>query len=453
MWPLLALIVLAAVIARVHVEAAARKPTIRSVGIDMLHITRHTVRYLLDRLPSWGAAAMCVMFTVYLTLLFSVPAFLVRIAGGVVPHPALAALAAVAGAVLSFYAGLVLSRTLLRALPSRLSGRRRKGVLTLLVFIALVELAMVVAVVAPRDQVRRPDSSGTPAPQVAPWEARIDRAMAAPAFGLSNVIGLGAFGVGVLLPVFLRHLRPRVFLHRPFVLFLRRFSTFSDRAVIATLLRATPPGTPVVFLTPTRSRPADWNPFMVALSGFKLRRPIRSMPIILLAADQNWEGAAHELIDRATHIVLDVSDPSRAIDIEIDMIARGRRQPSTLLLHEGRQPEGGATRDTTGWPGTSITYERSWRRALPRLGFGVLATAILLAATLVVIVFPEDPVDMPLQEQLRAVAAYWTRWTGWSAVPLLAAAVWIYYTLFVRPAMDRGAHRALVAVLRREPQA
>lgn len=404
-------------------------------------------RYLIDRLPAWGAAAVCVLCAIYLTWLFSAPALLVRVAGGLVPYPALAVPLIIAATILHFYAGLVLSRVLLRAMPSRLKGRRRRGVLILLGVGALGWLvALAVLAVTPPDQADAPD---IPPPQVvSQWEARINHAMATPLFGLSSFIGFGAFGVSVLLPLFLRHLRPRVFLDRPFVLFLRRFSTFADRAVIDAVLRAAPSGTPVVFLTPTRSRPADWNPFIVALSGFKLYRPMRSMPIILRAADSEWEEAAHELIDRAARIVLDVSDRSRAIETEIDMIASRRRQLSTLLLDERRQPDCHGTRETMGWLGTRITYEQSWRRALPRLGFGVLATAIMLAGALGAIVFPEEPMDLPFEEQLQAIAAYWT---GWRAVPLLAVAAWIYYVFFVRAAVDRGAHRTLATALRNEP--
>jgi hypothetical protein len=58
------------------------------------------------------------------------------------------------------------------------------------------------------------------------------------------------------------HYKRRAFLERPFVLFLRRFSTFSDRAVVAVILRQAAYNVPVVFLTPTLSRPGDWDLFL-----------------------------------------------------------------------------------------------------------------------------------------------------------------------------------------------
>ena len=82
-------------------------------------------------------------------------------------------------------------------------------------------------------------------------------------------------------PLLLRHRKPRRLLDRPFVLFLRRFSTFADRAVIAMVLRQAPSGMPVVFLTPTRSQPGDWDPFVVGFAGMKLWHPFRSVPIVL----------------------------------------------------------------------------------------------------------------------------------------------------------------------------
>jgi hypothetical protein len=217
--------------------------------------------------------------------------------------------------------------------------------------------------------------------------------------------------------------------------------------VIDAVLRAAPSGVPLVFLSPTRSRSADWSPFIVALSGFKLRRPIRSLPITVQASDLDWEGAAHELIDRATRIVLDGSDRSRAIETEITLIAGRRPGATTVLLLERSPLAGGGTRDITNWPGTTITYERTWRRALLRLGFGSVILTFTVGGVLSPLV-PGVLDDLSVLLQPQVIATCW-----WMMVPLLAAAVWAYCILFVRPAVDRGAHRALVAALRHKPGA
>ncbi|MBB6091338.1 hypothetical protein HNQ60_000184 [Povalibacter uvarum] len=184
------------------------------------------------------------------------------------------------------------------------------------------------------------------------------------------------WAVGAVGPLILRHRRPGAFLHRPFVLVLRRFSTFADRTLVALILRLAKPGVPVVFLTPTRSRPKDWNPFVVGFAGLKLLHPLRSVPMVLRARDDDWQHVADELILRAKIILVDVSEGSTALRTEAEMIERGGRWSETVCLKHApfvdvsdQDSFGGLSR------GRCIPYWKSWTEALPRL---VVSTAIIL---------------------------------------------------------------------------
>jgi hypothetical protein len=130
-----------------------------------------------------------------------------------------------------------------------------------------------------------------------------DRAVALVKTSLASVLPAMLWTTGAIGPLIVHHRKPRAFLKRPFVLFLRRFSTFSDRAVVALVLKQTASSVPVVFLTPTLSRPGDWDPFLVGFAGAKLSHPWQSAPIVLRARDEDWRRAADELIRRAQTIL------------------------------------------------------------------------------------------------------------------------------------------------------
>jgi len=187
---------------------------------------------------------------------------------------------------------------------------------------------------------------------------------------------------GVVGPLILRHRKPRAFLGRPFILFLRRFSTFSDRAVIAMVLRQAAPGVPVVFLTPTSSRPRDWDLFIVGFAGLKLLHPWLSMPIVLRARDDDWQRTANELIQRAHVILLDASETSGSLRTEVELIENAKRWSDTVLLRKlplDASPWMDLSGSTTGI--RIVDYKKSWVRALPRIVLGFVV--VQLPSTLV----------------------------------------------------------------------
>jgi hypothetical protein len=200
--------------------------------------------------------------------------------------------------------GVPFGRFLIRVLPPRFSGARRT-----VAFWIVGALAILVII----------------------WDLRF--VMAALTLGSSDllpaIIALALFCVppaawllGATGPLVLRHRHPRAFLDRPYVLFLRRFSTFSDRSILGLVLRQAPAGKPIVFLTSARSQPGDWNPFLVGFAGMKLWHPFRSVPIMLRANDADWQQVAEELIARASTILIDTSEGSGSITTEVELIGQ-----------------------------------------------------------------------------------------------------------------------------------
>jgi hypothetical protein len=220
------------------------------------------------------------------------------------------------------------------------------------------------------------------------------------------------------------HGRRRTFLDQPFVLFLRRFSTFSDRAVVALILRQAAYNVPVVFLTPTLSRPGDWDPFLVSFAGLKLLHPWQSAPIVIRARDDAWQEAADELIRRAQTILLDVSETSGALRAEAEMLDRAGRWSDTVCLRltaPGKDPVGGFSGVRT------IDYTKSWRRALPRMAVGLLV--ILFVA-----IFFLSAMSLLVPFSVAAVIT-------------VVAFPTYYYSVFVHPTINRKAKMALRAAL------
>jgi hypothetical protein len=231
-----------------------------------------------------------------------------------------------------------------------------------------------------------------------------------------------------------RHRKPRAFLGRPFVLFLRRFSSFSDRTIVSLILRQASNRVPVVFLTPRRSRPGDWDPFLVGFSGLKFLHPWRSAPIVICVPDTDWTGAAHELVCQARTILLDISETTDSLRTESEMIEKAGRWPDSVCLRLMASPAPSGSRPTGSFSGArTIEYTKSWVRALPRMLMGLL---VVLSAALVLFM----PVAILLPPFSFPTAAV--------DVLYLGAAATFYYSAFVRPAANRSAKIALRCLLR-----
>jgi hypothetical protein len=248
------------------------------------------------------------------------------------------ALAAVCiGGILNFALGVAFGRFLLRAMPPHLLDRTRRRqfvIIAVAVFATLIGVYVslcsfwmppfvaVMSKLLPSqfdDIVHRLGQDAAAMTDLWPWQyGSIGQTSALILAGAAeSVLFAVLWATGALGPLILRYPRPRAFLERPFVLFLRRFSTFADRTVVALILRQATDGVPVLFLTPTRSRPKDWDPFLVGFAGLKLLHPLHSVPMVLRARDDDWQRAANELIDRAQTTLVDISEGSAALGTEL----------------------------------------------------------------------------------------------------------------------------------------
>jgi hypothetical protein len=293
-------------------------------------------------------------------------------------HEVVGALIAIClGGIADFALGVAFGRFLLRAMPPYLLGGTRRRQLAIIAvsvcapligsFIFVMVLAATLGAVAGAQETPTLD------------EPLIFAVVA------GSMLFVVLWATGAIGPLILRHGRPRAFLDRAFVLFLRRFSTFSDRTVEALILRQAKAGVPVVFLTPTRSKPKDWDPFLVGFAGLKLLHPLRSVPMVFRAQDDDWQRSADELIGRAQTILVDISEGSAALRIEAEMIEKAGRWSDTVCLR-GTAPTAGSGQDRLGAFGNArcIDYSKSWRGALPKLAISLL---IVLLAAFVIAVF------------------------------------------------------------------
>ena len=275
--------------------------------------------------------------------------------------------------IIDFAFGVAFGRFLLRAMPPYLLGgtrRRQLAIIAVSVCAPLIAIFICAMLVG--------GTLGVVADTIT-WDQ--PSIFAGVAVGALFFILWIAGAVGTLI---LRQGRPQAFLDRDFVLFLRRFSTFSDRTVEALILRQAKAGVPVVFLTPTLSKPRDWDPFLVGFAGLKLLHPLRSVPMVFRAPDDDWQRAADELIGRAQTILLDISEGSAALRIEAEMIEKAGRWSDTVCLRQ-TAPAARGGQESLGAFGNArcIDYLKSWTLALPRLAISLLI--VLLAASVIAV--------------------------------------------------------------------
>jgi len=164
------------------------------------------------------------------------------------------------------------------------------------------------------------------------------------------------------------HAHPGYFRRKPFILYLRRFSGFADRTVIAEVLKAAAPGIPVAFIASPQSAPRNWDPFVWAFSGLCLRHPLGSLPVQLRSSDEGWEKAIARLTSEAGAVVMDITERSASVDREISMVAQHAQPERVLYLLDRRsmppsQP-GNATPPQIA-KNQTVGYTRHW--AFPTL--------------------------------------------------------------------------------------
>ena len=192
------------------------------------------------------------------------------------------------------------------------------------------------------------------------------------------------------------------------VVFLRRFGRTADRLVSTALRRAVPRHASLVFLVGAHQGAASWDPLVVAFDGLG-----RGVPHYLSSTDAVWVEHVTSLVARADAVVLDASDWSDAMAIELDII-RGCGAVDRLTVLSRDDTRAGAVDGAR-----HLRYHASWRQARDRMLGGLLLTA------------------------LPAVVARDLGWPAPVMIGLTAVAVAAWALLAVRPLMDGEAAAAL----------
>jgi hypothetical protein len=172
--------------------------------------------------------------------------------------------AGVLGSLIVLALGVAFGRYLLRTLPFAMSdrGRGRSGAVSLyVVYISLYFLFLGIG-----ETLLSFNATTGSYKEGEGIAIQLDLLLAM--FWATGVIGL----------LIRRHRRLRSFLDRPFVVFLRRFSTFPDRAVIVLILKQAAYNVPVVFLTPTQSRPGRLGPVSRGFCGPQVVASVAERP-------------------------------------------------------------------------------------------------------------------------------------------------------------------------------
>jgi len=164
----------------------------------------------------------------------------------------------------------------------------------------------------------------------------------------------------------------RTFLESPYVVFLRRFSTFSDRVLTGFVMRNLPAGVPIVILQSRVSGLQDWDPFAMGFNGMKLLFPIRSMPLVLSVSDERWLEWVERLAEKSSGVVLDLTEISPSVRSELAVLKAGGFDSKLILVADGNVLGSLETIRNEWQMGGSrqhavLAYRRSWAAGALRL--------------------------------------------------------------------------------------
>lgn len=232
------------------------------------------------------------------------------------------------------------------------------------------------------------------------------------------------------------HAHPTYYLDGKFLLYLRRFSSFADRTVVAEVLRAAPEGVPVVFIASPRGQVRNWDPFVWAFAGLRLRRPLRRLPVQLRTSDEGWEQAIGRLISKASGVVFDLTESSASIEKEKRLVTQGKHPEGAIWLVGRGSRSSDDLAKTTGVlidRGRVVAYRRRWAPFSLAAKISLFVFVGYFLFNIIVVFWAKN--------QINAASVV-------AAVVLMSA--WLIGgTLLVsRPSIDREARRRLQRLVR-----
>ncbi len=164
----------------------------------------------------------------------------------------------------------------------------------------------------------------------------------------------------------------------PYVVFLRRFNRYADRAIMGTVLNTLPSGLSAAFLISQSRRLTTWDPMVTLLNGITRGNPSRGLPFYLISKDDTWAQNVQRMLDKASSVVMDISDPSESIRQEVSLLATGSMLDRVLFLINHKTSAAALeflqTHGVDCAQARIVVYRRSWMRAAPRMIVGLAGT-------------------------------------------------------------------------------
>jgi hypothetical protein len=228
-----------------------------------------------------------------------------------------------------------------------------------------------------------------------------------------------------------------------YVLYLRTFLSFSDRAMMALLFSVIGGRRRVVVLTAPRSDAASWDPILIAFRGNPLLRPRAKVPVFMTATDADWQASVERLIEGATHTIVDVSTLTPGVQTELEILRDTTRSVNVLWLCEASRAE--VLEKVRQLVGSSMVpadrvlfYTKSIVAALPGIAAG-LGISLLCLSLL--------PLISNLQQGRTPLRGDNTAETVGRLIGAVFPAALFFLAVFLRPAVDRQARRRLRTLL------
>lgn len=221
----------------------------------------------------------------------------------------------------------------------------------------------------------------------------------------------------------------------PYVVFLRRFNRYADRAVLGTVLNGLPSGLSAAFLVSQSSRLITWDPIVTLLNGITRGNPSRGLPFYLISKDDTWAQNVHCMLDKASAVVMDVSDPSESIRQEVCLLATGSMLDRVLFLANHKTAatafEFLQTHGIDCAQVQIVIFHRSWSRAVPRMILGLVGTFYSM-----VFLFYSLQIFDPSFSNLTA------------NICILVSTLILFPIFFVKPAIDRDSAEKIKVFLK-----
>jgi len=196
-------------------------------------------------------------------------------------------------------------------------------------------------------------------------------------------VALGCAWVIAFTPLALDYYRGRPSEDK-YVLYLRTFLSFSDRAMMALLFSVFGGRHRVVVLTAPRSDAASWDPILIAFRGNPFWRLRAKVPVFMTATDSDWQGSVKRLIEGASHTIVDVSALTPGVLKELEILSDITEYVNVFWLCEAARAELlERVRQAVGRsmvpPDRVLLYTKSIVAAVPGIAAGLGISLLVLS--------------------------------------------------------------------------